>query len=76
MIYTAPRPPGLKNLGMPWNSTDLQQLETLVRDGRTAASIGRIMERSTVAIRAKAAAQGWQLRGRKASKLSGGGNRP
>jgi hypothetical protein len=73
MIYTAPRPPGLKNLGMPWNPLELQQLETLVQDGLPATRIAQIMERSPVAIRAKAAAKGWRLRGR---RLPPGGNKP
>ncbi len=73
MIYSAPRPPGLKNLGMPWNAGELQQLESLVNTGLPAAHIARIMERSTVAIRAKAAAKGWRLKSRKPPKPSSGG---
>jgi hypothetical protein len=64
MIYTAQRPPGLKNLGMPWNAKELHRLEELVRQGHRAPYIARIMERSTVAIRAKAASQGLRLRRR------------
>jgi hypothetical protein len=71
MIYTAPRPPGLKNLGMPWNTIELQQLEKLIRDGLPAGRIARIMERSPVAIRAKAAAKGWRLQGRRAPPARG-----
>ena len=70
MIYTAPRPPGLKNLGMPWNAFELQQLEGLVRDGLPAVRIAQIMERSTVAIRAKAAAKGWRLKGRRPHRVT------
>jgi hypothetical protein len=62
MTYTAPRPPGLKNLGLPWTPEDLGRLEALVRAGTPATRIARILERSTVAIRAKAGSQGWRLR--------------
>lgn len=62
MTYTAPRPPGLKNLGLPWTPQDLGQLENLVKSGMPAARIARLLERSTVAIRAKAGSQGWHLR--------------
>lgn len=56
MFYTAPRPPNLKNLGLPWKAEELRRLEDLVGAGLSAPYIARIMERSTVAIRAKTAA--------------------
>jgi hypothetical protein len=64
MIYTAPRPPGLKNLGLPWKPEELRRLEDLVKSGLSATRIAAMMERSPVAIRSKAAAKGWRLKGR------------
>ena len=64
MYYTAPRPPNLKNLGLPWKPEQVHRLEELVKAGLPAPRIAKILERSTVAIRAKAASMGWKLRGR------------
>ena len=65
MFYTAPRPPNLKNLGLPWRPAELRRLEELVGAGLSAPRIARIMERSTVAIRAKVAALGLRLQRRR-----------
>jgi len=65
MFYTAPRPPALKNLGLPWTPEDLRRLEELVRAGVPAPHIALLMERSAVAIRAKAASQKLRLRRRR-----------
>ena len=62
MFYTAPRPPNLKNLGLPWKPQELRRLEDLVNAGLHAPRIALIMGRSTVAIRAKTASMGWHLR--------------
>ena len=71
MIYTAPRPPGLKNLGMPWRPEELQQLEQLVQQGLSASRIAEIMERSVIAIRAKAASKKLRLRARRPPRPAG-----
>ncbi|HZY68928.1 MAG TPA: hypothetical protein VFE52_10090 [Devosia sp.] len=59
---------------MPWNEQELRQLEDFVRDGLPAARIAQLMERSTVAIRAKAASKGLRLRGRMARRQHGLGS--
>jgi hypothetical protein len=76
MFYISPRPPGLKNLGLPWRPEELQKLEELVNAGLDAGQIASVMERSTVAIRSKTAAQGWRLRRRSPRPQSGAELRP
>jgi len=62
MIYTAPRPPGLRNLGLPWTAEEIARLEQLLKSGVSPGEVARMMERSIVAIRAKAASKGLRLK--------------
>jgi len=51
-------------MGLPLKPAELRRLEELVGSGLSAPRIARIMERSTVAIRAKASALGLRLQRR------------
>jgi hypothetical protein len=61
MIYTAPRPKGLAHHGMPWTPEQLNRLRELSSAKTPAETIAQALERSPIAIRAKATALGLKL---------------